>query len=161
MPQSSVRHQDGRQRMDGSILGRHPPLPDKIQRSISKQRQPSPLGRIPWFRLSTCEIQPDQTEIIYCISSISTPTYTQSIPTIAAELKYSSSTVRRGIRDLKKAGLLETEQRYKKRRQEQFAVPAESEVKKAKSSAKVQLRLQADRCHLSWWKEKVNYPTEE
>ena len=29
-PQSSVRHQDGRQRMDGSVLGRHPPLPDKI-----------------------------------------------------------------------------------------------------------------------------------
>ena len=114
MPQSSVWHQDGRQRMDGSILGRHPPLPNKIQRSISKQRRPSPLGWIPWFRLSTCEIQPDQTEIIYCISSISTPTYTQSIPTIAAELKYSPSIVRRGIRDLKKAGLLETEQRYKK-----------------------------------------------
>ena len=33
-----------------------------------------------WFRLSTCEIPPDQTEIIYCISSISTPTYTQSTP---------------------------------------------------------------------------------
>ena len=38
----SVRHQDGRQRMDGSVLGRHPPLPDKIQRSISKQRRPKP-----------------------------------------------------------------------------------------------------------------------
>ena len=43
-----------------------------------------------------------------------------AIPTIAADLKYSQSTVRRGIRDLKKAGLLETEQR--KRRQKQFAV---------------------------------------
>ena len=30
-------------------------------------------------------------------------------------LKYSPSTVRRGIRDLKKAGLLETEQRYRKK----------------------------------------------
>lgn len=37
-----------------------------------------------------------------------------AIPTIAADLKYSPSTVRRGIRDLKKAGLLETEQRYRK-----------------------------------------------
>lgn len=38
--QGSVRHQDGRQRMVRSVLGRHPPLPDKIQRSISKQRRP-------------------------------------------------------------------------------------------------------------------------
>ena len=36
-----------------------------------------------------------------------------------------------------------------------------SKVKKAKSSAKGRLRLQADRCHLSWWKVKVNYPTEK
>ena len=27
--QGSVRHQDGRQRMDGSVLGRHPSLPDR------------------------------------------------------------------------------------------------------------------------------------
>ena len=38
-----------------------------------------------------------------------------AIPTIAADLKYSSSTIRRGIRDLKKAGLIETEQRYRKK----------------------------------------------
>ena len=38
-----------------------------------------------------------------------------AIPTIATDLKYSPSTVRRGIRDLKKAGLLETEQRYRKK----------------------------------------------
>ena len=37
-----------------------------------------------------------------------------AIPTIAADLKYSPSTVRRGICDLKKAGLLETEQQYRK-----------------------------------------------
>ena len=37
-----------------------------------------------------------------------------AIPTIAADLKYSPSTVRRGIRDLKKAGLLKTEQQYRK-----------------------------------------------
>lgn len=37
-----------------------------------------------------------------------------AIPTIAADLKYSPSTVRRGIRDLKKAGLLTTEQQYRK-----------------------------------------------
>ena len=36
-----------------------------------------------------------------------------AIPTIAADLKLSPSTVRRGIRDLKKAGFLETEQRYR------------------------------------------------
>ena len=36
-----------------------------------------------------------------------------AIPTIAADLKYSPSTVRRGIRDLKKARLIETEQRYR------------------------------------------------
>lgn len=38
-----------------------------------------------------------------------------AIPTIAADLKYSPSTVRRGIRDLKKAELLETKQRYRKK----------------------------------------------
>lgn len=38
-----------------------------------------------------------------------------AIPTIAADLKFSPSTVRRGIRNLKKAGLLETEQRYRKK----------------------------------------------
>ena len=37
-----------------------------------------------------------------------------AIPIIASDLKLSPSTVRRGIRDLKKAGLLETEQRYRK-----------------------------------------------
>ena len=37
-----------------------------------------------------------------------------AIPTIVADLKLSPSTVRRGIRDLKIAGLLETEQRYRK-----------------------------------------------
>ena len=36
-----------------------------------------------------------------------------SIPTIASELKLSRSTVRRALRDLRKAGLLETEQRYR------------------------------------------------
>ena len=38
-----------------------------------------------------------------------------AIPTIAADLRLSASTVRRGIRDLKKAGLIETEQRYRKK----------------------------------------------
>lgn len=38
-----------------------------------------------------------------------------AIPTIAADLKLSPSTIRRGIRDLKRAGLLETEQRYRKK----------------------------------------------
>ena len=37
-----------------------------------------------------------------------------AIPTIATDLKLSPSTVRRGIRDLKKEGLLETEQQYRK-----------------------------------------------
>lgn len=37
-----------------------------------------------------------------------------AIPTIASDLKLSPSTVRRGIRDLKKAGLIETEQQYRK-----------------------------------------------
>ena len=37
-----------------------------------------------------------------------------AIPTIASDLKLSPSTVRRGIRDLKKARLLETEQQYRK-----------------------------------------------
>ena len=36
-----------------------------------------------------------------------------AIPTIAKDLKLSPSTVRRAIRDLKKEGLLETEQRYR------------------------------------------------
>ena len=36
-------------------------------------------------------------------------------PTIASDLKLSPSTVRRRIRDLKKAGLLETGQRYRKK----------------------------------------------
>ena len=38
-----------------------------------------------------------------------------AIPTIAADLKLSAYTVRRGIRDLKKTGLIETEQRYRKK----------------------------------------------
>lgn len=38
-----------------------------------------------------------------------------AIPTIAVDLKLSPFTVRRGIRDLKKAELLETEQRYRKK----------------------------------------------
>lgn len=38
-----------------------------------------------------------------------------AIPTIATDLKLSPSTVRRGIQDLKKAGLLATEQRYRKK----------------------------------------------
>jgi GntR family transcriptional regulator len=37
-----------------------------------------------------------------------------AIPTIARELKLSQSTVRRALQDLRKAGLLETEQRYRK-----------------------------------------------
>ena len=36
-----------------------------------------------------------------------------AIPTIAKELKLSQSTVRRALRDLRKAGLLETQQRYR------------------------------------------------
>ena len=38
-----------------------------------------------------------------------------AIPTIAADLKYLPSTVHRGIRDLKKAGFLTTEQRYREK----------------------------------------------
>ena len=38
-----------------------------------------------------------------------------AIPTIAADLKLSASTVRRALHDLRKAGLLETEQRYRKK----------------------------------------------
>lgn len=37
-----------------------------------------------------------------------------AIPTIARELKLSPSTVRRALHDLRKEGLLETEQRYRK-----------------------------------------------
>ena len=36
-----------------------------------------------------------------------------AIPTIAKELKLSESTVRRALRDLRKAGLIGTEQRYR------------------------------------------------
>ena len=38
-----------------------------------------------------------------------------AIPTIARELKLSQSTVRRALQDLRKEGLLETKQRYRKR----------------------------------------------
>ena len=38
-----------------------------------------------------------------------------SIATIAKELKLSQSTVRRALRDLRKANLIETEQRYRKK----------------------------------------------
>ena len=37
-----------------------------------------------------------------------------AIPTIARELKLSQSTVHRALQDLRKAGLLETKQRYRK-----------------------------------------------
>lgn len=36
-----------------------------------------------------------------------------AIPTIAREIKLSEATVRRGIRDLEKEGLIKTEQRYR------------------------------------------------
>ena len=36
-----------------------------------------------------------------------------AIPTIASELKLSESTVRRALRDLRKAGLVTTKQRYR------------------------------------------------
>ena len=36
-----------------------------------------------------------------------------SIPTIAKDLKLSESTTRRAIRDLRKAGVIQTEQRYR------------------------------------------------
>lgn len=36
-----------------------------------------------------------------------------AIPTISKDIKLSEATVRRALRDLKKAGLLETEQRYR------------------------------------------------
>lgn len=36
-----------------------------------------------------------------------------AIPTIAKELKLSESTIRRALRDLRKAGLITTEQRYR------------------------------------------------
>lgn len=36
-----------------------------------------------------------------------------AIPTIASDLKLSQSTVRRALRDLRKAELLETKQRYR------------------------------------------------
>lgn len=38
-----------------------------------------------------------------------------AIPTIAKDIKLSPSTVRRGISDLRKAGLLDTAQRYRKK----------------------------------------------
>lgn len=37
-----------------------------------------------------------------------------AIPTIARELKLSQSTVRRALKDLRKAGFLKSEQRYRK-----------------------------------------------
>ena len=37
-----------------------------------------------------------------------------AIPTIARDLKLSQSTVRRALRDLRKEGLIQTEQRYRK-----------------------------------------------
>lgn len=38
-----------------------------------------------------------------------------AIPTIASELKLSQSTVRRALHDLRKAKLIETEQRYREK----------------------------------------------
>lgn len=38
-----------------------------------------------------------------------------AIPTIASDLKLSQSTVRRALQDLRKAELLKTEQRYRKK----------------------------------------------
>lgn len=38
-----------------------------------------------------------------------------AIPTIAKELKLSQSTIRRALKDLRKAGLLETKQRYREK----------------------------------------------
>ena len=40
-------------------------------------------------------------------------THWPAIPTIAKELKLSQSTVRRALHDLRKEGLIETQQRYR------------------------------------------------
>lgn len=50
-----------------------------------------------------------------------------AIPTIAKELELSQSTVRRALQDLRKAGLLETEQRYRKH-EEQLALYSEAMI---------------------------------
>ena len=104
-----------------------PPLPDKIQRSISKQCRPKPLRWIPQERRCKAMSRLDflyRTELphravaVYIYLADRTNENNEcwpTIPTIAADLKLSASTVRRGIRDLKKAGRLATEQRYRKK----------------------------------------------
>ncbi len=75
-----------------------------------------------------------------------------AIPTIAKELKLSESTIRRALRDLRKAELLKTEQRYRE--------------KGGKSSLLYNTHRQ-ERTMPSWWQVppvkmvgEVNYPLE-
>lgn len=56
----------------------------------------------------TIKAYTEKLSLDYCRNRISV------LPTIARELKLSQSTVRRALQDLRKAGLLETEQRYRK-----------------------------------------------
>ncbi len=74
-----------------------------------------------------------------------------SIPTIARELKLSESTVRRAIQDLKKAGLLVTEQRYRARgaRAACFFRSGNCDRVKIPSDAKGQLRPFGERWYLA------------
>ena len=76
-----------------------------------------------------------------------------AINTIARDLKLSPSTVRRALRDLRKAGVIESEQRYRQRRQEQPALQTGRAVTRKSTTVtnKGQLcPLASDRWYLSW-----------
>ena len=78
-----------------------------------------------------------------------------AIPTIATDLKLSPSTVRRGIRDLKKAGLLETEQRYRKKGGKSsllFRLRAEWKKQNAPPRGNCAYTLTGATCHGGRWK---------
>ena len=75
-----------------------------------------------------------------------------AIPTIASELKLSQSTVRRALHDLRKAGLLETEQRYRTKGGKSsrlYKIRSGSRSKKFTPSAEGVLYLLGGRWYLS------------
>ena len=75
-----------------------------------------------------------------------------AIPTIAADLKYSPSTVRRGIHDLKKSRTSRNRAAVsQKRRQEQSAVPAENGVKKQNAPPRGNCALGVPEKLYSFW----------
>ncbi len=105
-----IRHGRGRLWIRGPVPRNGVPFgrrrPRKIEKGVTHDEQPQP----------PVPPGPHRAVAVYLyLHDRAGKDYTcwPAIATIARDLKYSESTIRRAIGDLRKAGLLETEQRYR------------------------------------------------